>query len=40
MMREAEARQVETGVPLEREIGFPLFKVNMFLRKVKRRIIA
>jgi len=36
-MHEADVRQVETGVSLEREIGFPLFKVIMFLRKVKRR---
>ena len=35
-MHEADAQQVETGVPLEREIGFPLFRVIMFLRKAKR----
>ena len=36
-IHEADAQQVETGVPLKRQVGFPFFKVIMFLRKLKRR---
>lgn len=36
-IHEADVGQVETGVPLQREIGFPLFRVITFFRMIKRR---